>query len=66
MLCTARLPDATIYKKVRVTSIPAHPETKDTAPPRHVGMYDVNVSSIAWIQSEAGIVDIGKKGSRWI
>ena len=66
MLRTARLPDATIYIKVRMASIPAHPETDNTVRRWHVGMYDVNVSSIISIQSEVRIVDMGKKGSRWI
>lgn len=49
MFFTARLLDATIKKKVSVASISAHPETENTATRWHVGVYDVNVSSIIWI-----------------
>ena len=66
MFFTARLPDAAIKKKVSVASISAHPETENTATRWHIGVYDVNVSSIISIQSEVRIVDMGKKGSRWI
>lgn len=66
MFFTARLPDAAIKKKVSVASISAHPETENTATQWHVGVYDVNVSSITRIQSEANVVDFGEKGSRWI
>lgn len=49
MFFTARLPDAAIKKKVSVASISAHPETENTVTQWHVGVYDVNVSSITWI-----------------
>ena len=49
MFFTARLPDAATKKKVSVASISAHPEAENTATRWHVGVYDVNVSSIIWI-----------------
>ena len=66
MSYTTRLINASVRKKVRVTSLIAHTKTDKTAALVHVGVYNVNVFSITWVQAEARVSNAVKSRTSWV